>query len=158
MVAYIGSPCIKDSYLNLRPFKLSINSSINKKFWRALNRLLSSHDLTIMYQLHCNYSNLHILASIITQPTTLHKYDFNCHTTITLLWRLPNVTFNSLRLTGACFVSTSEVWTYAIVLPFLLLLLTLLPPTSVGATATTVRATYYSCHNYCPLTTKKSLQ
>jgi len=44
----------------------------------------------------------------------LHKYIFNCHTTVVWLPRLRNLTIESPWLTGAGFSSTSEVWTYAI--------------------------------------------
>jgi hypothetical protein len=75
-----------------------------------------------------NYSKLHILFSMVTssaivavleqwvQPwnSLLHKYGVNCHTTMVWLPWLSNLTFNSPRLTGASFSSTSEVWIYVI--------------------------------------------
>jgi hypothetical protein len=64
-----------------------------------------------------NYGDLCTLVSMVTLPTIgpsnygplLHKYFFSFHTRMIWLPRLPNLTLDSPRLTGASFASTYEV-------------------------------------------------
>jgi hypothetical protein len=92
-------------------------------FWKELVCLLALHYLTIVLVALFKYGKLRSLVSMVIsltidtvvkqwfqlQDPLLHKYGLNCHKRRVWLPWLPVSILHSPTLTGANFVSTSEV-------------------------------------------------
>jgi hypothetical protein len=107
--------------------KLALNQDNIKKIKTMLHGLIKSPTFLKLFNKVSvalfSYRKLHTSVSMVTSPimvtvikqwvqpwdTLLHNYGSKCHTTFIRLPWLPYLPLDSPRLSGASFVSTSEV-------------------------------------------------